>query len=112
MCLTIKEAKDIIKARDEAGVHVMVGYMRRYSPAFLQMVQEVRKLEKINYARIRDIKGTKTLLTSHISQVYQFNDRPLGVKKKSTKSIVREAIGDVPKNLTVSVKYSPPTICK
>src|SRR5882672_3749586 len=29
MCLTRQEAEAIIKARDEAGVQVMVGYMRR-----------------------------------------------------------------------------------
>ena len=31
MCLTHQEAETIIKARNEAGVQVMVGYMRRYA---------------------------------------------------------------------------------
>src|SRR5215203_1499473 len=53
MCLTFPEAEAIIQARDEAGVHVMVGYMRRFAPAFVQAVAEVRGLGKISYARIR-----------------------------------------------------------
>src|SRR5438105_2148669 len=55
MCLTRQEAATIIKARDETGVQVMVGYMRRYAPAFVQAVEQLRALEQINYARVRDI---------------------------------------------------------
>src|SRR5437660_3906534 len=55
MCLTRQEAETIIKAREEAGVKVMVGYMRRLAPAFVEAVEHVRDLEQINYARVHDI---------------------------------------------------------
>jgi len=48
MCLARQEAEAIIKARDEAGVKVMVGYMRRFAPAFVEAVEHVRAREKIN----------------------------------------------------------------
>jgi predicted dehydrogenase len=53
MCLTLAEAEQIIAARDAAGVQVMVAYMRRFAPAFVQAVREVRALGAINYARPR-----------------------------------------------------------
>ena len=40
-----------------AGVQVMVGYMRRFAPAFLAAVEEVKRLTQINYVRVRDIIG-------------------------------------------------------
>ena len=36
MCLTLSDADSMIRERDAAGVQLMVGYMRRYAPAFLQ----------------------------------------------------------------------------
>jgi predicted dehydrogenase len=51
MCLTLADADAIIRARDEAGTKVMVGYMRRYAPAFTRAVELVRKMGPIRYAR-------------------------------------------------------------
>lgn len=36
---------------------VFVGYMRRYSLAFLEAVKEVKQMQNIRYARVRDIIG-------------------------------------------------------
>jgi predicted dehydrogenase len=36
MCLSPREAEMIIDARDRSGMIVMVGYMRRFAPAFLE----------------------------------------------------------------------------
>src|ERR1700687_2283772 len=69
MCLTRQEADAIIKARDEAGVQVMVGYMRRYAPAFVEAAEHVRRLEKINYARVRDLIGQNGLFVEQSSAV-------------------------------------------
>ena len=76
MCLTLAEAEAIIRARDEAGVQVMVGYMRRFAPAFVQAVAEVRGLGKINYARIRDIIGRNRLIIDQSSVVLRPDDIP------------------------------------
>nr|MDQ3328631.1 Gfo/Idh/MocA family oxidoreductase [Chloroflexota bacterium] len=42
MCLTDAEADAIIAARDRAGKVVMVGYMRRFAPAFLRAAEELQ----------------------------------------------------------------------
>lgn len=76
MCFTLREADQIIRARDAAGVQVMVGYMRRFAPAFLQGVDEVKKFSHINYARIRAIIGQTPYFINQIGQAARFNDIP------------------------------------
>ena len=68
MCLTEREVDEIVAARDAAGVQVMVAYMRRFAPAFVQACEEVRALDQINYARIRDIIGQNALIIEQAMQ--------------------------------------------
>ena len=102
MCLTESEADAIIHARDEAGVQVLVGYMGRYAPAFIQGVEEVKNLDKINYARIRDIIGQNRLIIEQSSVVERFDDIPSEAmvdKQVRAEKLVTEAIGNVPDNV-------------
>jgi len=102
MCLTRQDAEAIIKARDEAGVQVMVGYMRRYSPAFVQAAEHVRALEKINYARVRDIIGQNAQFIEQSSVVLRPKDIPAEAmqdRAERASRLVKTAIGDAPQNL-------------
>jgi predicted dehydrogenase len=102
MCLTRQEAEAIIKARDEAGVQVMVGYMRRYAPAFVQAVEQVRDLEKINYARVRDIIGQNAQFVEQSSVVLRPKDITQEAMRDRTERasrLVKTAIGDAPQQL-------------
>lgn len=99
MCLTLREAEEIVRARDEAGVQVMVAYMRRFAPAFNQAVAAVRDLEKINFARIRDIIGRNQLFVEQSSVVLRCNDisdEAAQDKADRARRLVQEAIGDAP----------------
>ncbi len=89
MCLTRQEAEAIIKARDEAGVQVMVGYMRRFAPAFVEAAEHIRALEKINYARVRDIIGQNT----------QFVEQAMRDRAERASRLVKAAIGEAPPEL-------------
>ncbi|MGH2617446.1 MAG: Gfo/Idh/MocA family protein [Thermomicrobiales bacterium] len=102
MCLTLAEAEAIIQARDEAGVRVMVAYMRRFAPAFVQAVEEVRGLEKINYARIRDIIGRNRLIVDQANIVYRPDDVPQAMRQDRAQRaarLVQEAIGEAPPDI-------------
>src|SRR6266852_6225708 len=102
MCLTRREAEAIIKARDEAGVQVMVGYMRRYAPAFVQAAQYVRELEKINYVRVRDILGQNAQFVEQSSVVLRPKDIPqeaMRDRAERASRLVKTAIDDAPQNL-------------
>jgi predicted dehydrogenase len=98
MCVTKSEANAIIQARDVSNVQVMVGYMRRFAPAYLQAVEEVKSLAPINYARIRDFIGPNRYFTSQSGcLVHRFDDIPVEAmqerRARSTK-LMREAIGE------------------
>src|SRR5436853_3433764 len=102
MCLARQEAEAIIKARDEAGVHVMVGYMRRYAPAFVQAVEQVRALEKLTYARVRDIIGQNAQFVEQSSVVLRPKDIPqeaMRDRADRASRLVKAAIGDAPPQL-------------
>lgn len=102
VCLTVSDADEIIKARDEAGVQMMVGYMRRFAPAFIQGVEEVNQLGGIRYARIRDIIGQNRLMIEQSSNVYRPNDIPAEAmtdRQERGKRMVQEAIGDAPQDV-------------
>jgi predicted dehydrogenase len=102
MCLTRQEAEAIIKARNEAGVQVMVGYMRRYAPAFVQAAAHVHALEKINYARVRDIIGQNAQFVEQSSVVLRPKDIPpeaLHDRAARASRLVKAAIGDAPPQL-------------
>jgi predicted dehydrogenase len=107
MCLTLREAEEIIAARDEAGVQVMVAYMRRYAPAFVEAVEQVRELDRINYVRVRDIIGQNALIIEQSSHVHRCDDIPDAAKAdraERARVLVTEAIGEVPPELATAYR--------
>ncbi len=102
MCLTRQEAEAIIHARDKAGVQVMVGYMRRYAPAFVEAAEHIRALEKINYARVRDIIGQNSQFIAQSSIVLRPGDissEAMQSRSERTAQLIEQAIGDAPASL-------------
>lgn len=102
MCLTPGEAEAIVRARDEAGVRVMVAYMRRFAPAFVAAVDEVRRLERITYVRVRDIIGRNRLIIDQVHAVRRPHDLPAEFaadRADRARRLVGEAIGAAPPEL-------------
>ena len=98
MCLSPREADDIIAARDRSGRTVMVGYMRRFAPAFLEAKERVAGLGTINYVRVRDIIGRNQLIVDRTSLVHRPSDIPAALgedKRNRGQRLVAEAIGPV-----------------
>ncbi len=107
MCLTLAEAESIIRERDAAGVRLMVGYMRRYAPAFLEAAKHIRALDTINYVRVRDIIGRNRLIIDQVHNVIRPNDFPAGAgedRQRRAAHLVTEAIGPVTPELTRSYR--------
>ncbi|HVL26022.1 MAG TPA: Gfo/Idh/MocA family oxidoreductase [Thermomicrobiales bacterium] len=108
MCLSPAEAEAIIAARDAAGVQVMVGYMRRYAPAFTAAVDEVKKLDKINYVRVRDIIGHNHLIIDQASTVHRPDDIPPALRQDRADRaarLVREAIGEASPEVVSAYRF-------
>jgi predicted dehydrogenase len=102
MCLSPREAADIIAARDRSGKTVMVAYMRRFAPAFTEAVARMPELGPIRYVRVHDVIGENRLIVERTSYVYRPDDiAPDAIDERWARrtSLVREALGDVPEQL-------------
>ena len=102
MCITLREADEIIAAQERAGVTVQVGYMRRYAPAFVEACQLMPQLGPIRLARVHDVLGWNSLFTQDTSRSVRGNDLPAEVAAEGQRlqdELIVEAIGDVAKEL-------------
>jgi len=102
MCLSPREADEIIAARDRSGKTVMVAYMRRFAPAFTEAVAKLPELGPIRYARVHDIIGENRLIVDQTSYVDRPDDIPqeaMDDRWARRAALVREALGDVPEEL-------------
>jgi predicted dehydrogenase len=99
MCLSPREAEAIIEARDRSGGIVMVGYMRRFAPAFEAATKQLPELGRINYARVHDIIGRNQLMIDPTARVIRPDDIPRAAMEERWargSALVRDALGDVP----------------
>ena len=83
MCVTRREADQIIGAQKNSNVVVQVGYMRRYAPAFLEGCQAVKAMKEIKFARVRDFIGQNSLIVNPTSRVVRDEQLPDSVKNDS-----------------------------
>ena len=97
MCFSVAEGRAMIEAADGAGTVLMVGYNKRYDPAYVRLVEEARTLADLRLVRI-------TTLESPIAPyVAQYNLRRGGPLAKSLAQSLQDdddvrisaAVGDV-----------------
>ena len=99
MCVTRREADQIIGAQKNSKVAVQVGYMRRYAPAFLEGCEEVKAMEEIKFARVRDFLGSNSLIVNPTSRVIRDEQLPSSVKNDARlrdEALMDEALGGKP----------------
>jgi Oxidoreductase family, NAD-binding Rossmann fold len=100
MCLTFREAQEILDARKSRKIVVQIGYMRRYAPAFLDACQAVKHLPRIKYARVRDFIGANSLIVKPTSRVVRDEELNKSLKKKDARareiSLLTEDLGGKP----------------
>ncbi len=100
MCITRREADQIVAAQKNSNVLVQVGYMRRYAPAFLEGCEVVKAMKEIKFARVRDFLGSNSLVINPTSRVIR--DRAVtGVAqercpKLRDEALIDEALGGIP----------------
>src|SRR6202171_3695807 len=57
MCFSVAEGQAMVEAADAAGVTLMVAYNKRYDPAYLRVVGEIRTLRALRLARITTLES-------------------------------------------------------
>lgn len=96
MCLSPREAEQIIDARDRSGATVMVGYMRRFAPAFTEARARIGDLGPITYVRVHDIIGRNQLIigqTSTVDRATDVSDELISARSARGRRLVEDAIG-------------------
>jgi hypothetical protein len=99
MCITRREAEEIMDAQKGRNVGVQVGYMRRYAPAFLEACDAVKQRGDIKFARVRDFLGFNSLIVNATSRVVRDEQLPEAVKKDAKAredALLMEALGGKP----------------
>lgn len=102
MCLSPREAERIIAARDRTGLTVMVGYMRRFAPAFMEAVERLPSLGTVSFARVHDVIGRNSLIVDQTAYVVRADDLTTDQMEQRWdrgRTLVRDALGDVPEAL-------------
>ena len=98
MCLSPREAAEIIEARDRTGKVVMVGYMRRFAPAFESAKERLASMGRVQFARVHDIIGRNQLMIDQTAHVVRPDDVPQAAMEERWargSALVTEALGDV-----------------
>jgi predicted dehydrogenase len=58
MCFSVAEGREMIAAADEVGVVLMVGYMKRYDPAYERLLEEIAAwTEPIRLVRVTTLEA-------------------------------------------------------
>lgn len=102
MCISEREAEAIIRARDKAGVVVMVGYMRRFAPAFVRAKELVAGMGEITHAHVRDIIGRNSFFVEQTAVVKRATDTSPDMQEQTMRrqaALIQEAIGRVPADI-------------
>jgi predicted dehydrogenase len=101
LCFTLREADAIIEAVKQAGVKLMVAYMKRYDPGYRYAQQIVQQMSDIHYIQINTLHPSEDQY-HNISGVMRFNDIPAGVLQPlidEQEKLITEAIGNVAESL-------------
>jgi predicted dehydrogenase len=98
MCLSPREAERIVETRDRTGLTVMVGYMRRFAPAFLEAKELLPTLGGVSFARVHDVIGRNQLIvdqTSYVVRPSDLTEAQMHERWDRGSGLVKDAIGDV-----------------
>lgn len=57
MCYSVNEGVEMLEAAESAGTVLMVGYPKRYDPAYQRVRDEVRRLEDLRFVRLTTLES-------------------------------------------------------
>lgn len=98
LCMNRREAETLQESVQKTGQVLMVGYMRRYDPAFAQATKIIAGWPRIDYAEIFDMIGTNRLIIDQAAEIFRFDDVPQRVIRDRgvrNQHAITEALGDV-----------------
>lgn len=66
LAFNVREAKEILKAKEEYEVKLMVGYMKCYDPGFVYAANRIKGMKNISLVRVHNYSGA----FGHLNKIY------------------------------------------
>lgn len=95
MCTTVAEAEAMVAAAEQAGVILMVAYMKRHEPAYQFAQARVRAMADVRFVQVNHLHPDNSLHTAEF-KVHRFDDLPPGIREAwqdEHRGLVAEALG-------------------
>jgi predicted dehydrogenase len=97
MCLTRREADEVVDAQQRTGLVVQVGYMRRYAAAFREACRLVSAMNEIRLARVRNILCLNEMIGDQAAIVVRADDLSADMLARvgeDQAALLREELGE------------------
>jgi predicted dehydrogenase len=97
MCFSVDEGLPMIEAARRADVRLMVGYMKRYDPAYERLAEELRSFDDLRLARVTTLESPLEPYVAHypLAVPGELGAEELAGRRADADERVRAAIGDV-----------------
>ncbi len=92
----LTQADEIIKIAKENNIVLLVGYMKRYDPAYEYALEKIKALKDIEYVRVHDFAGSFDF-TENIFDLYAGTDLPKEVLDAGMQDIHNARIAQIGK---------------
>lgn len=99
MCITLREADEMIAAAKKANVTLMVGNMKRFDPGYLYGLNEVQEMQDLLHVRVSTLEAPIAPYVKHLPLFLGAKDIPREVRAafaEESEILVKEALGEVP----------------
>lgn len=94
IAFNLRQADEMIRAANKNRVKLLVGYMKRYDPAYEMMKQLVEKLGKIHLIRMHEFAGTYEI-NREIYDLIRASDLDPNVLKDATQQNQEDILEDI-----------------
>jgi predicted dehydrogenase len=104
MCLSLEEGREMISAAERGGVRLMVGYMKRYDPAYEELLGRVDP-QAVKLARVTTLESPLEPYVAHYPLVRGTIDPALAAELEAEDATrVETAIGDRPSTIRAAYR--------
>jgi predicted dehydrogenase len=96
LCFSTAEGRELVAEVRAAGVHAMVGYMKRYDPAYRQLAQGLSRLDDLRLVRVTTLEAPQEPYVAHLPLIAgKLPDGLVQELRADDLQRLRRAIGDV-----------------